>query len=252
MDERYIARARKYMDGLNTLGDDADVWPFMMTVDFDAAESECRRYHNIRFHRMPSAIPAKSADNCEQHGAFTPYLPLPDDAVVVFTDADIVVQRFPTGAELEQWERIAGTGKTLMTFNAGLGDTLYDEACRLRPQIDWDEIEKRFPGNLKETPCHNGGVIVASFGTFKKMYADVCERWELAGQTFDHIAKLQWIINYCCATCGYPTEMMMPSTHLHLHYGMPYGGEERDGVGYWDGGVSLFYHKPIAHTGEYH
>lgn len=181
---------------------------------------------------------------CLQHGEFCDYIPsnsvTPKDDVILFTDADIRMQRQFHDHEL-MFLRKMREGEVFVGYNAGDADTLMDEAPRLSMNLPMDTLSKLAFNNKRPGICWNVGVMAAQRATWEKICDEYVMSSMMARKMFQHVAWQQWNIsriinNWCKIT------VMDPSFHSHCHYGWPQGCEIRDGVLYYRDDVVLFRH----------
>jgi len=82
-----------------------------------------------------------------QHGAFIEHLPklAPGDDVLLFVDADMIMQRPLTNADTS-WFNTLGKDEIAVGLNGPRGETLLDEAQLLEPQVEGWVVDSLFPG----------------------------------------------------------------------------------------------------------
>lgn len=179
-------------------------------------------------------------NGCIQHGNFLPALGAPPDAVIVCTDADIVMQRPLTAAEC-QWLHDWPAGAVGIGPNAWAGDTLADEATRIQPRVPIAELAARFWPGRPAPLCGNAGVLVARAATWYELWTRYLALFPVTRALFDHIAVQQWTINLAIESMQ---RIVLPlSFHAHRHYGHPTGcTTDVDGVGRCQGEPILLAH----------
>lgn len=180
--------------------------------------------------RVPPGMLARSLGNpgngCIQHGSWLPYLPVAENAVIICTDGDIRMQRTFTDAELDclqNWQ----DGDVGIGPNAHPGDTLNDEAGRIKHLIPIEDLARRFypSGSINDPPfCGNAGCIVATRRTWIDLWLAYLALWMETAQLFAHIAVQQWTINLAIAR-GFNRIVLPGSFHTHGHYGVPAGAD---------------------------
>jgi hypothetical protein len=175
-----------------------------------------------------------------QHGSFLKVLDGPADEILIYTDGDMVMQRQISADELD-WLN----GFDDDTVSAGWnqpGETLTDCVRLIQPKVPMGEIGRRFPGELNRWPSLNVGVLAMRRSAWEQVYTAYLERWELAGQTFEHQARQQWLICYVIFYLGMDFQMMPYSFHMHGHFGLKPGMEMhgQDAIG--DGRLAVFKH----------
>jgi hypothetical protein len=173
---------------------------------------------------------------CLQHGAFTECIRLALDDIVVFTDADMVMQRALVQREID-WLHGIGPGQVAVGYNADETETLAEEATRLRrnefchPERDW-----------YEAICYNTGVVAARYDTWMRLYNDFLQIYQTYYPMFGHWARQQWVISLVIHRMFEP--VVMPYTfHMHGHYPLPKGGYKVDNTAYYKDEKVLLRHK---------
>jgi hypothetical protein len=184
----------------------------------------------VRTFRVPPGMLARSLGNpgngCIQHGNWLPYLPVAENAVIICTDGDIRMQRPFTDAELA-WLQSWKDGDVGIGPNAHPGDTLNDEAGRIKHLIPIEELARRFypSGSIDDPPlCGNAGCIVATRRTWIDLWLGYLALWMETAQLFGHIAVQQWTINLAIAR-GFNRVVLPGTFHAHGHYGVPAGAD---------------------------
>lgn len=175
---------------------------------------------------------------CIQHGSFLAALPGASDDVLVYLDGDVTLQRpfdagelawlenFPESAVSAAWNRV--------------GETLAEEAVALGPKKSVADLAADWGGF--DMPCLNAGVVVARRSTWERAYETYMAHWLLAGESFVHQARQQWLMCWVWAALGLKLEIMPWTFHAHGHFGLKPGMEMRaDGV-YADGKLAALRH----------
>lgn len=184
---------------------------------------------------------AQNLNNCIQHGEFLRYLPSAKQRdTIIFTDADITMQRQFTKNELVYLDQFP-EGAIGMTPNAGDHDTMMDEANRIKPMIPIEYIHDVILRGTNPT-CFNAGVIAAKKKTYQQLYDRYVELWPEFSAMFDHIAAQQWLINYI-ANIEMTAEWMPGALHIHSHYGIQPNVEINNGWAYYKKQMVVFRHK---------
>jgi hypothetical protein len=224
--EGYMPRAVTY---LHTLHKHSNVENHCLTLDFDIRTDLRAEYYRVEFSRVNSEdLPLPLNNFCVQDGQFLPYLPGDPDDVILFTDADLRMQRPFNDAELVTL-RCLKPGQVMVGYNAGPKDTLQDEAHRLGIKTSLYELYCSF-GNLG-SPCFNWGCVAATRGTWEPICEDYCAGFHVADHHLSHVAKQQWLLSWI--TSRFCAHVEMPTSfHAHKHYGTPAGCEFRDGLVY--------------------
>lgn len=171
-----------------------------------------------------------------QHGGFLPYVETEPDEVIVFTDADIVMQRPLLDDELNSLSSL-NNSEFAIGRNNGLADTLFDEHNRLAPIASLSESERWFPG-FPLMSCWNFGFVAARRSTWNLMHERFMELWPAANSAYRYYAKVQFL---CCYVINRDfSRVDVPLTlHAHGHFGHPEGVKIENGV-------ALFGDTPIA------
>jgi len=96
----YLEQSETY---LATMNDNSKVNNVIMTLDFDIPSSYKERFGSIRFIKIKSSqIKSPNLNTCMQHGGFLEALDfVKDDAVIIYTDTDIKIQRPFNESELQ-------------------------------------------------------------------------------------------------------------------------------------------------------
>ncbi len=161
-----------------------------------------------------------------QHGEFLKHLePLADWDLIIFTDADMIMQRPFTLDELHELGRLRA-GEVKVAYNEGHGWTLADEAELLDQQCEDWVIDSLFPG-WRTLPGWNCGVIVARASTYRELYHMARALLPVAESCFAHYAVIQFVMCYCIGK--WLKHLLLPqSIHVHGHFGLPKNAEWDD------------------------
>lgn len=156
---------------------------------------------------------------CLQHGDFLDALnALSHRDTVIFTDADMIMQRPFTDTELYEFNML-GKDEVLLAINGAKGQTLFEEAGLLEPKCEMWVVDALFPG-WQELPVWNCGVIVARVETYRRLHDMVRALLPVAESCFGHYAVIQWVICYCVGR--WLQHRLLPQTvHVHGHFGLP-------------------------------
>jgi len=96
-------------------------------IDFDGGEARTK-LKGFRFHPIElSSVRCRNPNRCLQHGEFLEALQCEPDDIIVFTDADMVMQRPMDENEV----RMVGSledGDVAVGYNKGYDESLADEA----------------------------------------------------------------------------------------------------------------------------
>jgi len=184
-------------------------------------------------------------NGCIQHGNWLPYLPAPENAVIICIDGDVKMQRpFSDGerAWFQGWQDgWVGIGPNEPKVG---GDNMINELCRIKPLLDEQDIKAYF-GVSESDPIGNAGCVVATRSTWIKLWMAYLRAWPNTAPNFAHIAVQQWTLNL--AINRHFERIILPQTfHTHGHWGYPgppYDGWGEDGIATVGGEVILFAHK---------
>lgn len=182
-----------------------------------------------------------------QSGGFTVFAPpdWDDNTIIIFTDADAVLQRPLDDEEIESIVFGCLDGGVMIGRNKpDPTQTLANESLDLFPKFsDPHEIERRFP-NQAHFLCKNTGMVIATLGTWRKLYAHYCVLWPRIDETWGHYACVQWGICYVVQKFAGLHLVDIPlSLHAHGHLGPQIGVTiDADGIARADGKVIFFRH----------
>lgn len=183
---------------------------------------------------------APASTECIQHGSFLRHLRGADDAVIVYIDGDVRMQRPFDAGELE-WLSNFPEWHVSATWNR-VGETLIEEARALGPTRSEEQMVATWGKRILIAPALNVGVIVARRATWGKVYNGYLEHWGAVTAEFSHQARQQWLIGWMYAALGMTVDIMPWSVHSHGHFGLKPGMEMRaDGV-YADGKLAALRH----------
>lgn len=223
----YQSKAAPYIESLCR---NANVPFTVFAVDFHAPNMV-----RVDYSKLPQ-LPYKML----QAGSFVHCAP--DDwensDVIIFTDADAVLQRPFTQKELNLFEN----GTVLMGRNKPDPQTLEDEAKALFPTCSDNLIDNRFPG-YRSVPCYNTGFVAAPLEMWRQILDEFLKWQEAAQAVFQHYALVQFTLCYAINTLKLPVTELPLSIHAHGHHGLPKGVYPLpDGVWYYDDVPIAFAH----------
>lgn len=154
--------------------------------------------------------------------------------IILFTDADIILQRSFFDKELNWLKR-------LRNFSAGVnrveGETLADEAPRLMLS-DPVLLEYEYP-DYQIKPIYNTGVVAAPRWVWETMFERYVERFPALFSCFGHYAAVQWLMCYCMGE----VEPMHGNFHSHGHFGWPEGVTKEFDTVLYNGNVVALNHR---------
>lgn len=172
-----------------------------------------------------------------QHGAFLPHINY--DGVILFTDADMSMQRELSLDELELLSNIKD-GEVAAGINRFPGETLADEYPRLGPTLT---VEGIYGGAFRSAHCYNTGFVAATRSTWEAIYRKFMELWPEVNRMFTNPAKVQFGICLAVSILNLKVVDLPLSLVSHGHSGWAPGVVVEDGVAKFDGQVIAFEHR---------
>jgi hypothetical protein len=245
-DENYLlTKMGPWLDYTRNHASDPDVRMFMVTLGFTASPELQAAYPHIEFRFVSEAsCQALNTNGCIQHGDWMSAFPeAKDDDIFVVIDGDALMQRPFSPSEKTYLSRLPPLAMA-MNWNAGIGDTLGNEALRIFPTVHPDLILKDWcPSGWY--PCHNAGVMAAKVSCWKSFFGLYVANWNRTARYFNHIARQQWLINWCAYQPPHECIVLPLSFHTHGHYGLFPGVtvEADSGTTLFKGEPVLFRHK---------
>lgn len=230
--EPYLPRMQAYLASLQQYAD----YPVkLVTVGFDWASP----FDKISTAELPRERNNGAPDTTEsiQHGSFLQLFK--DDDLYLYTDGDMTLQR-PLSLAERDWLNKFGDNTASAGWNR-TGESLEECINLIGPLVDTAEIYRRFPGDLSVWPSLNIGVLAMRRPAWEKIYKAYLCKWELAGETFRHQARQQWLVCYLIFALELDFQMMPWSFHAHGHFGLP-PGVNFDGQVYYGGQLVAFRH----------
>lgn len=226
LNESYLSKADKYIESMNQ---NSNVRNIVITLDFEIPKNYQERYSRVRFVKLSSAdVKSQNPNSCMQHGGFLSALNFVDPSdIVIYTDADIKVQRAFSNSELDTLCSFCH-GDVGVGYNKDENDLLTDEAQNLKPKISLEELNKHYPG-IYRLKTFNTGVIVATKKTYERLYELYNEHWESFSKMFNHYAKQQWLLSYLIQK-HFSVKILSNLVHTHGHY--PVELRVKRGAGY--------------------
>lgn len=247
INESFLPRGIAYIE---TIHHKCNVTNIVMTLDFSIPEKYRQEFDSVRFIEISSSeIRSPNPNACMQHGAFLSALDFVDNRdIVVYTDADIRMQRGFNSAELDMLLSF-GNGDIGVGYNETDTDSLLQEAVRLKPNISIQEIKARFPG-IDELLTYNTGVLVANCGTYKRLYDLYNESWKDFEPIFTLNAKQQWLLSYLINK--HFTPRIIPDIiHTHGKYPVELRVKGEAGYRFCIGSELVVFNHAIQHKSEY-
>lgn len=176
-----------------------------------------------------------------QDGGFIRFIPdIPDDEVIIFTDADLRMQRPFTPEEIAF---LAGfkPGEVGCGINQIYGATLDLEFNQLHAVQSKGELEQSMPG-FRSQRIWNTGFVVAQKATYQKLHEEFVKLRPAVDACFLWHPRVQFALSYLIGTRF--QHVLIPQTlHTHGHCGYPQGVSEENGVLKCGGETVVFRHK---------
>ena len=246
INEPYLSRADPYIASMNR---NSNVHNVVITLDFEIPRKYLESYRSIQFLPVSSSqVKSPNANSCMQHGGFLAALDfLREKDILIYTDADIEVQRHISDQELDllcsfQDDEI-GVG-----YNRSKEDYLLEEAGRLGPAIAMRDLAARYPG-IDALVTYNTGVLVANYATYKRLYDMYNQHWPDFAGLFDHYAKQQWLLSYLVNKHLRPR--LLPSTfHTHGHHPVALRVRDESGYKFCIGSELVLLNHALCHETE--
>ena len=243
---------------LATVNDNSKVNNVIMTLDFDVDSSYKERFSSIRFVKiLSSQIKSSNPNTCMQHGGFLEALDfVKDDAVIIFTDTDIKVQRPFNESELQMLTSCED-GQVFVNFNTSEEDTLLYETTILIPNITTDELTRRYP-EFATFKSYNTGIIVANCKTYKQLYQKYNQYWPDFSPILDAYVKQQILLSYIIQKCfqlrvlPYTIHSQANSSPIKKYSSerIGYIGEEKVGFKLCIGSEVVVFNHHVKHEAE--
>lgn len=185
-----------------------------------------------------------STNNCQAHGAYLALLEDVDDGeTIIWLDSDVEQQR---EAEPEEIAELQQRNTWLASWNARVGDNLFDEAERLRPlrPVSDSRVHPKWDSSyLKSVQCFNTGIMIASKDIFMTLHRDYLRSWLLVDPLFNHHAKMQWNMNLVAyQNNGISVDVLSSRYHVHNKFPFPVGACIEDGSVVLEGKKVLWRH----------
>jgi hypothetical protein len=191
--EPFWPQAERYIKTINA---GSNVQNILVSLDFDVNQKEREKYNAVKFVRLNSGqVRSPNPNHCLQHGAFLSVLNfISEEDIIIFTDADIKLQR-PFRADEILFFRGIGENGIGVNYNRSDSDFLIEEAGRLKPALSIEEIENKYP-EIAALPTYNTGVIIAKYKTYAQLYDLYNKHWAEFKNIFMSNAKQQWLLSY--------------------------------------------------------
>jgi len=179
-------------------------------------------------------------DKCESKMARKRQRSERDSDVIVFTDADMFMQRWFTDFELDWLEEVK-EGEVLLGQNLYDGQTLEEESELIEPTATFYLADNLFPG-WADMEARNCGVIVARRRTYERLYDLTRPLLPACYSCFAGYAAIQWLICYCVQK--WLTLRELPRT-IHVHGHVDPGPDvtfDEEGRAFVKGTMAVFRH----------
>lgn len=162
-----------------------------------------------------------NANGCIQHGEFLDLDSFNSDDIIIFTDCDIMMQRWFYDDELTTLYELK-QNEILLSRNASLNgivpeslDNLYEEYNKLALKPFESLLENLGENNLIENfKCYNTGVIICRFSTYKRLFRLYLAINSIISHCFSHYASQQWILSYLANKCF---KVLSLPKYIHTH-----------------------------------
>jgi hypothetical protein len=186
-------------------------------VDFSVDDEFKKKYGHVHFIEYDNKrVQAPNPNSCMQHGGFLNALGcVGDEEVVIFTDADVDIQRGMTAEEILFFSKLADN-EIAAGYNSSSSQTLLDEARHLQTLKTQEEIEAAFPESFS-LKVYNTGVLAAKKKVYKNLYAQYIRDWGKVDCLFAHYAKQQFLISYLIQM-NFKLKLIPDIIHTHAHY----------------------------------
>lgn len=138
---------------------------------------------------------------CAEGGEFLDYFHFDDDEVIIHLDADFIMQRPFTTAELELFASLRH-GQVASTHHSFPPHGLYDEFSNLLPKVrsiniafNMLSLQMTQPQNFMNYKMFCAGFVSCTAYTYRQISKSYLLRHEGIRRLFDHHAAGQWLLN---------------------------------------------------------
>ena len=207
--KNYFQKSVAYLSSLKHL---KSVQPFCITVGFDFTNKHF--FPHVKFIELDASKITCNLSSfiCLQYGDFAQVF---GDDLLIFTDADAVVQRDLTASEID---RFTNYNNTLgLGHNNFQNDTLATVFPRLIPAYDIHDLEIAEQINLGTTVVYNTGFIVGKTETFYKLRTVFGQLWQKYSTWWKLPAKMQYLICLGIHKLGINVDLLDYGIHSHGH-----------------------------------
>lgn len=215
------------------------IWPYLESIEHHSRASRnvvfvpvqgeenwftrIRSLSRLEWRQVPvEQLKAKNPNNCLQHGEFLAFdnPKAEDNDIVIFTDGDIVLQRWFTAEELKWLSGLPENG-VAVGLNEGPWGSLAREIRLLQPKTDVEAIRKVFPGDWDQMPCYNTGVLIARRSAYRRLCEAYIETFAKVDVLLGHYAKQQWLLSYLLETGDFEVQSLPGEIHTHGCHPLP-------------------------------
>ncbi len=214
----YIVKALPW---LCTVNEFSPFHNFFVCVDTNPIPELVAALPRISFIPMSIRQDQAPAPNfCLQHGSFLDPSAIPNDAIVIYTDGDLAMQRPPMAEETARLEAL-DDGEAMLGWNRDDRDTLLWASELQQPTLPLGELDRRFGNRLGKMPVYNTGVLIARASTYRCLYRLYVANYSRIDGLFKHYAKQQWLLCFLLDTEGFKVTPLDWDMHAHGHLGLP-------------------------------
>lgn len=231
----YFTRALSY---LATLEKYANFPVNLITVGFET-DIDSSRISNFYLSQEDNYGSPPQTESI-QHGSFLKVLETSKQEVILYTDADMVMQR---GLDKEEIKYLKlKNNEVLASWNGGPHETLELEAGRLNMRCDIYQFINDWGVLVKHSPIYNVGFLAMNRYTWEKLHEAYIRDWNSIELYFGHMARQQWLISYKIAQLQFDVKIAPWSLHAHGHFGLKPGMTRKSGLIYWEDKLAAFRH----------
>ena len=166
-----------------------------------------------------SKVKTPNSNNCLQHGGFLEgsSIDFDDDDVIIFTDADIILQRWFTDIELHEVLSI-DSNTVLANYNMSQGNTAAVSIHQLGSnEHQIEQLKSLIDYPLHMIPDYNTGVVVAKLSAWKKILDEYNRFGKKALELIPGYWGQQFILNASIArVCNH--KQLSYEIHTHTHH----------------------------------
>lgn len=247
--ENYYEKAKPFLQSLDNILVNKNVRKIVLTLDFILPKLDKKLYPSIEFTLVPTTKLKSELTkiNCLQHGRFLDYIndELSNEDVIIFTDADIFIQRDMTPEEIEKFSKLS-IHTIFVGPNNHQDNSLMGEYKLLEPKVEYEEILNHYEIQhiyRKKYKIYNTGVVAATVFAWQKMLNSYVAGFAFINANMRHYAKQQFLMSIIMQK-EFNVEIMPQSIHTHGHFGLvPYATIDNDDTLLFDGKPVLFRHK---------